>query len=1004
MMSKQPADNCSPSNRVRFDSWKQIAGYLRTSVRTVQRWEKTEGLPVHRHEHARQDTVYAYKSEVDRWREGRDRQTPASQTGWDAELEAVREALAVQPPSPAAISGRTDRHTVGRALEWEQLHDSLRTVCEGHARLVCLAGEPGIGKTTLLEEVADELNRRGERWRVAFTRCFERFAGTEAYSPVLEMLEALIERDTNTHVGSLLKLVAPTWYTQIAPLWSSTDPAFAAVLERAKTASPERMRRELAAFLGELTKLTPVLLIIDDMHWADASTAELVAYLCRKPELQRLLIICAYRPAEMSLARHPFLPLKQELAKEHLCRDIPVRLLSRQDVETYLSLKFPTNRFPPALAVSLHQRTEGNPFFLVELIRDLHARCSLVKNEGGWGLAIQTEQIEKSLPDSVQGMIERKMDQLDAGDRRLLAAASVQGVEFDSYVIARGTGFGLADAEERLRRLDRVHGLIRKQHAFDGAENEHSERYTFVHVLYQNAFYGSLTPARRADLSGAIASALIEFHRDNLSRAAAELALLYEAARDFSSAAQYFLEAAKNAARVYANHEAVELSRRAMANASHLPDEVRLPLILKVAFQLAELHLTLSEFDDVVADFSLAEKAATEADLIEQRIEAICGAALALFNLKRTDETRALGQHALELAGREGSETAIASAEMVLAMHSMCVGNLDAAEELSGRAAPVLKASATSPAALHVIEGIAYSAALHGWRLEYEQALPPCEWALERARERGAGFHIVCLLFIRGLGMGNFGRISDALRDLREGMRLSEVNHERYWLPRLPNTLGWLHADVFAFEEALRLNKEGAAIARELRFAEGEANSHVNLASNYLVLGEPERAKEHLDAAEQASRGENWFRWLYQIRLQAQYAQFWIARDDPRRAASYAAASFDLARSTRRRKHIAWAHKLLGDVAVREERHEDAAQEYEAGLQVLRGHPCPSVEWKIALSLARLKACQHQSDASEEYLNLSRDVMRRLAQSISDDGLRATFVKSKPARDLRLRI
>ena len=513
--------------------------------------------------------------------------------------------------------------------------------------------------------------------------------------------------------------------------------------------------------------------------------------------MQRLLIICAYRPAEMSLARHPFLPVKQELAKEHLCREISVRLLSRQDVETYLTLKFPTNRFPPALAVSLHRRTEGNPFFLVELIRDLHARGSLAENEGGWGLAVHADQIEKSLPDSVQGMIERKIDQLDEGDRRLLAAASVQGVEFDSYVMARGTGLGLADAEERLRRLERVHHLVRKPRASDVAGNDHSERYTFVHVLYQNVFYGSLTPARRADLSGAIASALLEFHRDNLSRAAAELAFLYEAARDFSRASEYFLQAAKNAARVYANREAVELSRRAMANASHLPDEVRLPLILKVAFQLAELHLTLSEFDDVVADFSLAEKAATEADLIEQRIEAICGAALALFNLKRTDETRALGQHALELARRSGSETAIASAEMVLAMESMCTGKMDAAEELSIRAAPVLQATAASPAALHVIEGIAYSAALHGWRLEYDQALPPCEWALEKARERGAGFHIVCLLFIRGLGMGNFGRISDALRDLREGMRLSEVNHERYWLPRLPNTLGWLHADIF---------------------------------------------------------------------------------------------------------------------------------------------------------------------------------------------------------------
>ena len=130
----------------------------------------------------------------------------------------------------------------------------------------------------------------------------------------------------------------------------------------------------------------------------------------------------------------------------------------------------------------------------------------------------------------------------------------------------------------------------------------------------------------------------------------------------------------------------------------------------------------------------------------------------------------------------------MASAEMVLAMERMAVGDLDAADELTLRAVPMLQTRPASPVALHAIEGVAYGAALHGWRLEYEQAMPLCQWSLERARERGVGFHIVCLLFIRGLGMGNFGRISEALENLGEGMRLSEVNHECYWLPRLPNT------------------------------------------------------------------------------------------------------------------------------------------------------------------------------------------------------------------------
>ena len=166
-------------------------------------------------------------------------------------------------------------------------------------------------------------------------------------------------------------------------------------------------------------------------------------------------------------------------------------------------------------------------------------------------------------------------------------------------------------------------------------------------------------------------------------------------------------------------------------------------------------------------------------------------------------------------------------------------------------ALPVLQNDVRTPVPLHVIEGVGYGAALHGWRLEYEDALPPCEWALAKARERGSNFHIVCLLFIRGLGLGNFGRLSDSLADLREGMRLSEINHERYWLPRLPNTLAWLHSEMFDVEEALRLNREGSIIAREMNFPEGDVNSQINLALNYLGLDEPNSAREHL------ARGRN---------------------------------------------------------------------------------------------------------------------------------------------------
>jgi hypothetical protein len=134
------------------------------------------------------------------------------------------------------------------------------------------------------------------------------------------------------------------------------------------------------------------------------------------------------------------------------------------------------------------------------------------------------------------------------------------------------------------------------------------------------------------------------------------------------------------------------------------------------------------------------------------------------------------------------------------------------------RASPVIRTQSRTRTPLHVIESIGYEAALHGWRLEYDQAFPPCQWALERARESGVVFHIACLLFIRGLGYANFGRLTEGLADLHEATRLSEINQERYWLPRLPNTLAWLHAEMFDFDQAFALNRKGIELAQQAAF------------------------------------------------------------------------------------------------------------------------------------------------------------------------------------------
>jgi tetratricopeptide (TPR) repeat protein len=355
------------------------------------------------------------------------------------------------------------------------------------------------------------------------------------------------------------------------------------------------------------------------------------------------------------------------------------------------------------------------------------------------------------------------------------------------------------------------------------------------------------------------------------------------------------------------------------------------------------------------------------------------------------------GNQAAELARRSGSRVGLALAEGVLGGHCLCRGDLAAAEGYLDRAIPVLKEEGDPLAAL---DAVFYRASLSTWRLEYAEAEQVLRGMHDKARDLGASFHLIEAHFMGGMALGNQGRLSEAWDVFREGMRLAELNGDRFWLPRLPNCLGWLHRELHDLETAVGLDAESIRLGREFAGPEAVANAQVNLGHDYLMLGEPARAFEHLQEAQHIYGQDVWFRWRYNLRLQAELASYWIARGDLKVAATHAAASLQGAEATLSRKHLAWAHKLLGDIAVLEDRVLDGQRSYATALGVLQRHPCPTIEWKILKAAAELARRQKDDSASTEYLGRSRAVIQSLADALQDDKLRQGFLAAKPVRDL----
>src|SRR5262245_24817847 len=196
-------------------------------------------------------------------------------------LPTLAEAESTDPqPGRSALPrvSPVKRHTVGRENERAELSRAFESAVAGQGLFVCVTGEPGIGKTTLVEDFLCDLAATGRPCVLARGRCSERLAGTEAYLPFLEALESLLKGVGGETAARVMKTTAPNWYAQVAPL-AEDDASMTRAVAEPKAASQERLKRELGTFLRELSHLRPLVLFLDDLHWADASTVDLLAYL-----------------------------------------------------------------------------------------------------------------------------------------------------------------------------------------------------------------------------------------------------------------------------------------------------------------------------------------------------------------------------------------------------------------------------------------------------------------------------------------------------------------------------------------------------------------------------------------------------------------------------------------------------------------------------------------------------------------------------------------------------
>ena len=665
----------------------------------------------------------------------------ASRATEPASAGLTLQATYALPPSRSSselVPARA-RPLEGRSRELHALVEALDDAAAGRGSLVFVTGEAGIGKSRLASQVAIEAGRRG--FFVAWGRCWEA-GGAPPFWPWVEVLRALVDSIPAREAGAPLQSSAAA----LAELLPEIEARFAVPKPASMGLEADRFRLfdAVASFLLRLAVTRPLLLLLDDLHAADAPTLLLLAFVAQRVGGGRVVIVGNYRDAEARLDRE----IGDQLTKAaRHARTLPLRRLEPADVASIVASSSAARAAPSTdeLARRVFEATEGNPLFIEEVLR-------LVETSAAEGVMSDSIRI----PDGVRGAIRENLSGLEPASRTALELASVIGRTFTPAVLAGASGSSLADAKKRLR------DPIRRGVVADAGQG----RLTFSHVLLRDVLYDEMTDNHRAAAHLAVATTLEQEHTEApLAEVAHHLMLAGAGAADRAIAKS--VEASRRAAGQLAPEQGVALLERALETI-----ELSMP---SDAAKRCELLIALGTARLLATDVDRGQAASLEAADLARRLgdpELLARAALsygARFQARRVDATMiGLLQEALARLGDQGSPTTRAMLLSRLAAAMQPAGDPRERVALGRRAIELVRdcPDRATVLAVHVAAGFGYwDAAAPEERVAHDQA------TLALAAERGDK---LAALFCRSRLTQAFVELAD-MPNLHENLRAADA-------------------------------------------------------------------------------------------------------------------------------------------------------------------------------------------------------------------------------------
>ena len=905
---------------------------------------------------------------------------------------------------------------IGRSAEMDVLQERLEAAKRGLGGVVLLSGEAGIGKSRLLAELQRSASAHG--FQLFSGQCFPADRSCP-YAPLFdlirEFLAPLSAIQIATVLGSSARALFPLLPEQVQHL-----PEVAS-LPPLSPLDPEQEQRRLFTTLAEVfmkqANSRPVLLVVEDIHWSDESTLEFLLFLARKTVALRLLVLLTYRSDEEDQPLRSFLA---QLDRERLSQVIALVRLTKADTETMLrAILRETESLPAGMLDALYDLTEGNPFFLEEVLKALMMAKDLVEGEDGWHWK-QTDTWH--IPLNLQEAVELRLTRVSAEARRVLQLAAVAGRRFDFVLLQAITLYDEASLLELMKEVIAVQLVI----------EESAEQFAFRHALTRQAIAKGLLARELRVLHRTIAQALEQLREASQDISLADLAYHCAEAELWSKAIEYARLAAEQAQALSTPRASVEQWTRVTQAALHLKQAV--PPTCYLA--RGQAYATLGDFEQAQADYERALHAARQVedghlewqsildlgllwtsrdykragayfqqavDLARHLGDAMLQAyslnrqANWLLNTRQIGEALSANQQALALFEAQQDQPGMAETLDLLGTVYNLGGNSITAVLMQGRAIELLRVVGNRSVLCSCLTMRATCAApwggdtnctVNGSLAAGERDLVE---ALQLAREIEwvAGEAFAEIIFGRVcVPLGQMGR---GLAHAQQGLRLAmEINHQQ-WLAGAHDTLARIYLSLLAPEQALSHAELGLEAARELGSAFWIAEIVSVQIEAYAALGQPKLA----EAALQEIRS-----WAKNPRLASErsllltWAELALVQQQPDlalwRCEQLLSTAPQRAGETDTQV-IPRLWKCQGEALAALDRGEEAIQVLKEARRGAKLQQYLSLLWQIERSLGQAYRRQKRLEEAQQAFAAARQGIVTLAESIEDQALREHF-------------